>query len=516
MLLFESFLLVSSIILISFIGWYAFKTKETRGAHAVGWLMIAGLIWSFGTLLQRAAQSFEWMLFWRNFQQIGVFGVPALSLYFAVTYTDLTKLKPLLRAVAIISTLTVVLIFTNELHGLMRSGYEILESPLFGHVLVVTLTPFGNIMIAYNFLLPILAVGILIAFYIQVDKAYKKSVGWLIIGMVLTIVGILLQESLFRNIGFHISIATFYSPTALIFFFVLYRKKFFALSPIARDKVFQVIQQGIFVLDMDGFLIDINQHAHHLFNKILGKTLNIGENITDQFKDDLAFLEFLNNPNETNYEKVIDSSNAFMYLNIDRFWLLNDQSKSMGQVLLMSEVTEKRKQELELQNLAQMDSLTSFYNRRTFQEFAEQAIQHLSSEPQPIAFLVIDIDHFKIINDQYGHPVGDEVLRQFSICLKDHLRSNEVIGRLGGEEFGVVLPGAFEDEAYAVAERIRLAVQDLVFLANDTPIQFTVSIGLTVMDSQKATYEQLFKESDQALYEAKARSRNCTVAYSSK
>jgi diguanylate cyclase (GGDEF)-like protein len=124
--------------------------------------------------------------------------------------------------------------------------------------------------------------------------------------------------------------------------------------------------------------------------------------------------------------------------------------------------------------------------------------------------MMLDIDHFKSINDAHGHAVGDQVLRQFAGTLQEQLHDGELFARLGGEEFVVVLPGLAPDRAKFTAERLRRAVQDLHVVQAEQPLQITVSIGLAgcAADMPAPTLDELLARADQALYRAKAHGRN--------
>ena len=124
--------------------------------------------------------------------------------------------------------------------------------------------------------------------------------------------------------------------------------------------------------------------------------------------------------------------------------------------------------------------------------------------------MMLDIDHFKSINDAHGHAVGDQVLRQFASTLQDQLHNDELLARLGGEEFVVMLPGLAPERAAFTAERLRRAIQDLQVVQADQRLQITVSIGVAGCNANMPApgLEELLASADQALYRAKAHGRN--------
>lgn len=160
-----------------------------------------------------------------------------------------------------------------------------------------------------------------------------------------------------------------------------------------------------------------------------------------------------------------------------------------------------------LQKEAATDELTGLPNRRTFMDTAANLFQ--SSEN--VSLLLLDIDHFKKVNDTYGHDAGDEVLRALADGGRTYSRANDVFARIGGEEFAVLLPETDLEQAYAIAEKLRMAFeqQDLRhFWLTSDPIPFTVSIGVATRVPGEVRVEEVFKRADQALYRAKQGGRN--------
>jgi diguanylate cyclase (GGDEF)-like protein len=155
------------------------------------------------------------------------------------------------------------------------------------------------------------------------------------------------------------------------------------------------------------------------------------------------------------------------------------------------------------------DQLTELWNRRAIHEFLIQELSRSSRESAPIGVVLADIDHFKLINDTYGHFVGDDVLRQVAGRLKSELRDYDRVGRYGGEEFLLVLPGCSTEDAMRQAERLRGAIQKSPFLVADAKLTVTISAGVAVHGGGRlADVTSLLQCSDLALYRAKHCGRN--------
>ena len=185
---------------------------------------------------------------------------------------------------------------------------------------------------------------------------------------------------------------------------------------------------------------------------------------------------------------------------------------------LLAAVTERADRrafglELELETLAQRDSMTGLHNRRSFLQQAEQEVTRASRYGRPMSLLVLDIDRFKAINDTYGHPVGDEVIRALARAALGALRSVDVLGRMGGEEFAAVLPETDAAGASLTGERLRHAVSQAAVTCGEVQVRFTISVGVTAWRAGESL-EAVLARADEALYAAKngGRNRVCAAA----
>ena len=174
-----------------------------------------------------------------------------------------------------------------------------------------------------------------------------------------------------------------------------------------------------------------------------------------------------------------------------------------------------------LEQFGLTDALTQVNNRRYFDARLKEAVNHALRHQQPLAAMMFDLDHFKQVNDQWGHPVGDAVLQQAAQVIQTVLRGSDSFARYGGEEFVALLPGADSDIANDIAQRILLAIDSHVFnVGLAEPLSLTISIGVAgialhnVGAAEEAIARQLINDADTALYSAKARGRNCVVVQS--
>ncbi len=169
----------------------------------------------------------------------------------------------------------------------------------------------------------------------------------------------------------------------------------------------------------------------------------------------------------------------------------------------------------DLQKIASRDALTGVLNRRSLEEGATRLKARCQRAGDTLAITMIDIDHFKSINDRYGHPVGDEVLRRLAEIAQTSLRADDYFARYGGEEFCMLLPSTTENQAWGLAERFRQAYAEMILEIGAEYLNSTVSIGVADSTYSGLEFSSLVAAADQALYQAKQKGRNRVVAYSS-
>jgi diguanylate cyclase (GGDEF)-like protein len=233
----------------------------------------------------------------------------------------------------------------------------------------------------------------------------------------------------------------------------------------------------------------------------------------------LAAIAYLSHQGFLPFEALYMASTAGRGLDPD--WLLRSTVATVALAIIVFPflgmiVDSWRYRELRLERAAQTDALTGIYNRGYAMEVLDRAFAR-ASEKRPLSVVMVDIDHFKKVNDDHGHLIGDEVLRQVATALQASLRKNDTLGRFGGEEFLLVLPGIGDGEARVVAERCRVAVAALDFgvpaaRSLGGSLRVTASFGIATLPPIYATVETLLDVADAALYEAKRGGRNSVVS----
>ncbi|WP_283184498.1 GGDEF domain-containing protein [Pseudomonas svalbardensis] len=237
------------------------------------------------------------------------------------------------------------------------------------------------------------------------------------------------------------------------------------------------------------------------------------------YPDDLDYAErslaevLVKGADEDREYRIIAADGQIRWLSDKCF--INRQAEPGQPVIIVGiaeDITDKKQMETELQRLATTDVLTQSSNRRHFFDCAHREFEQARHQGTPLAFLLLDIDDFKVINDSYGHQEGDNVLQRIAESGRATLRRGDVFGRVGGEEFAAVFPGCAPDMAMQVAERLQREIQRLSFSHGDQTFGITVSQGLTSLTAEDESVDSLFARADAAMYKAKRQGKNRIIS----
>ncbi|MBU3021125.1 diguanylate cyclase [Aestuariibacter sp. A3R04] len=301
-----------------------------------------------------------------------------------------------------------------------------------------------------------------------------------------------------------------------------------------QSELLSSIEVGIVVLDRD-FCIEVwNQfmenHAEKLSSEVLGKSLfSLFPEIERSWLTRKAQPVFnLNTPVFIIWEqrpylfkfatsRPITSDAKQMFQNITMFPLTAQTGEVERMCMLVYDVTDQALSKLrverlndELKHMSRVDGLTGLFNRRYWQEQFERLFKLSLRRETPSTALMLDIDHFKKINDTYGHQAGDEVIKTLAQVIRKSIRETDLPGRYGGEEFAIVLVDSSAHNAHCVAERIRRLCEAMFIEFEGRQIQFTVSIGLCEFSPKYPSPMAWLEKADQALYRSKNNGRNRT------
>ncbi|MET0066581.1 MAG: diguanylate cyclase [Candidatus Thiodiazotropha sp.] len=277
-----------------------------------------------------------------------------------------------------------------------------------------------------------------------------------------------------------------------------------------QDKLTTIILnagEGIVVTDRNGTIVLVNQVAEKLLGRSADEIKAIG---FEQLVDDPLVIRHLIDHDDPHFHETVQYGEYYIGLMASR--IQTKQGDMLGMVALMRDVTLQKRRESYLEAMSLMDELTGLLNRRSLSDVLAQSVSDVMENNSQLTLMMLDFDHFKQLNDTYGHVMGDRLLRAFGELLKSRLRKTDHAFRYGGEEFTVLLKDTGIEDARNIAENIRQAVTHLMV----EDVLVTVSVGLAAVDQcVRHTPECLLESADRALYRAKKLGRNQTVVFDS-
>lgn len=279
------------------------------------------------------------------------------------------------------------------------------------------------------------------------------------------------------------------------------------------DVILNNVDAYIYMKDSDRHFRYVNSKVADLFGLPADKIIDqldshvIPQATADHFWESDK-LVFSTQEKQTIEESIVDEhGKTHRYLSVKMPYMLDNKASAI--IGFSTDVTELYELKEEFKKQANTDALTGLFNRRYFVEQAEKEFRRAKRYHLNLTLLSIDIDHFKVINDKFGHPVGDQVLVQVAQNLMPNLRGEDILARIGGEEFSILLPEITSQQAKVVAERIRRQ-QETHLVEGDwvKPPAVEVSIGVASLNDSDESFDELFSRADKALYIAKNSGRN--------
>ena len=466
--------------------------------------------------------------FWIDVTYLGVVIAPISFLAFSLSFTNQNQWfsRKWLIIASIEPILTLIFLWTDPWHGIFFAGKRMVGQPaiLDGGV-------WFWFHAAYSYSLMFVGLYLLGREIIRQSGVYRLQVATVFLGGLIPLGASILALTDLNPVS-DLDLTPFsFNFTAVLFAIGLYSFRLLDLVPLARSYLFENLPSGILVLGESERVVDINKAAKNLFHTN-GRTL-MGESIRtllpawDELKPTL--LEPKEDDNEfslLNWEdKIFDL----------RLALLHDHNDLLiGQLLLFYDITvqknaQKRLQDLndqlqdslheieglrsELQEQAIRDSLTGIYNRRYLDDSLPKEINRANREGNSLVAVIIDMDHFKTVNDRLGHKMGDEILRIFGQMITKNMRREDVMCRYGGDEFVVLFPGTTFPTVQARIEQFRIAFTNKMREILNPSVIVTLSIGVAQYPRHASEGEELLQKADEALYIAKNNGRNQMRVY---
>ncbi|MDL2225904.1 diguanylate cyclase [Eubacteriales bacterium OttesenSCG-928-M02] len=385
---------------------------------------------------------------------------------------------------------------TNPLHGLLVQdiskpaiglGYTLREG-----VCTVSLSLSTSLIIFFSFFYPI---------FTRKKSPYRDMrVLWTLVGSILVPSAINVMEFLILEpFGFHYHFVLIFSwiPTAIL------ANVYFSYLRTSRTFALDTTHESYMVFDRWGALVDINEAGQRFCQRH-----QLGEQ--PEYAEFLSLLQTADTENLYEYEFEALDGDELRYYSVTSFAISGNLSQYCGNGFLIREITAYQERVSLLNLQATVDPLTGAKNRRYFYEYAQTLLG--KEAVAPVTLLMLDIDHFKVINDTYGHNGGDQVLTTLCGICQENIRKNDILFRYGGEEFVILCEEMDEEAGKATAQRVLSAISRAPFETDAGKISVTVSIGgYTFLPNAQDRIEGWIENADHCLYKAKANGRNQVV-----
>ncbi|MCE7861774.1 MAG: diguanylate cyclase, partial [Chloroflexi bacterium CFX2] len=436
--------------------------------------------------------------FWLDITLAGAFTVPTAFLVFALEYSNARSWlnRPFILALIIEPVIVFILLWTDPWHDLYFGGKRALNT-----VMILDAGPVHWANIYYSYLLILISLLILVVTFRRSKGVYQRQAAMILAAAVvpwLVHAGFLLSGGgLLPNADMTPFIFSF---TALFIAFALIRYRLLDIVPIARSALIESMGEGVLVLDSNNRIVDVNPAAR----KELAPDFSLGDPVETALKHLPNLVEKFSAAAQARTEITVGE----ITLDLSISTLLDAKRRPMGRLVVWRDITAQKQTRDKLEKLAITDELTSTHNRRHFMEMAESQISFTRRYGTPLALAMIDLDHFKEINDTCGHQAGDKALAGFAGILRGNIRDFDILGRLGGEEFAILMPKTDEQAALRAVERLRVTLAENPIVFGGNSIRITFSLGLTDFKGGQDSLESLLRRADHALYEAKKAGRN--------
>lgn len=445
--------------------------------------LAAAFLYAAGYALELAGGSVAWVLATYRIQHLGIAFVPTLVLFVAARNGDLPfARRPAVRwAAAALSVATYAVVATNPWHDLYHANPTMDRSGPFP-VIAFERGPWYGVFHAY------------VAFALLAANLAFGRAWWRARGDARARYAALVLASLLPWLGSALYLAgaspwgvdttpVFLVASAALLYRGIVRHALADVRPVARDEVVEQLGDAVLVYDPDGREVDRNPAAATLFADL-----------------DREAVRRLTGAGGAGAWEATVGGRTYDGREVA---LAGRRGEPLGRAVVLRDVTRQAELEATLRALATTDGLTGLANRRHFLALAERDAVQAQRTGRPIALAIFDVDRFKAVNDTYGHPVGDDVLRAVAATALASVRAADAVGRYGGEEFAVLWPDADEAAALTSAERLRAAIADLQVPTGRGAVRVTVSVGVAVAAGAVLDLEALLRRADAALYRAK-------------
>lgn len=469
-------------------------------------------ILGFGYAFELTSADLDQIKFWIGIEYFALPLLPVFTLLMCLEYAGMELPPWRKRALLLIPLLTFILQHTNDFHHLYYTSIGLRADAPFP-VVELGKGPWYIVHAVYLYSCLAASIVVLLLRMRGTRSRFRFQMLAMTAGLLVPVAGNLYYLAGKSPYGIDLG-PVFISVSFVFHSMAVFRFRMFNVAPIAREIVFENMGDGVLVLNGEGVIVDYNRAMLRLVPE-LGKH-SIGRSAVEAFTCYPAIVKCVELGGE--FDLKLNAPDP-LYVHA-RLWPIRDrEDRSAGSIVTFVDITERVLLERKLQKLASTDGLTDLFNKNTLIEHAQRTLKELSNESPGIAFIMFDVDHFKKVNDTFGHEAGDLVLAGVAEVIRRVLDGNGIAGRYGGDEFVLCLPDTSAQEARAYSERIRAEVERMEIFAQDRRVEVTSSVGAAharraaMIGSAEPDMQTLMRQADQALYRAKKMGRNRVVLY---
>ena len=483
----------------------ALRRRDTSGACAFVGLTLAAAVYLVGYGLELASSDLHRILFWNRMQYFGIVFLPALWAIYSVQVVGGRVPRKGILLLMGLSTISLVVALTDPLHGLVHVEPRLRPDTPFP-VLDFDKGPAFWFLILYSNVVLLFATVRLVAALRRVPSPWRARYAVLALGSIIPWAGLLLYLEGSLPWGLDMTALSIAASTP-VFAWAMFRLGMLDLVPVARDRVFEGMRDAVLVVDYLGRVLDYNPAARGVFPALSGRILGLPVGETGLPR---VLAERMTAPEDGEVDIEVPGAAGSRVFRGNVSSVDAPGGSHAVRILTLVDVTSMASAMGELRTQAYTDLLTGTLSRRRFQEVLEIEISRSRRHGHALAVLMMDLDHFKRVNDTFGHEVGDRVLKAVATSCEDVLRGSDALGRIGGEEFAVLLPETGSVGARVAAERLRQRIAAQRVTAPDgRVVQVTVSIGIAAGDpGDPSSLAALLEVADLGLYRAKEHGRN--------
>ncbi|WP_306010460.1 histidine kinase N-terminal 7TM domain-containing protein [Bacillus sp. MMSF_3328] len=506
LILYKSLVALSGVLSLCLCLFAFYKLKGAPGVKPYIIATILSSLFSFFYVFELSSSTLKGIKLWLSMEYLVMPFIPAFIFLMCAEYAG-QKLKPwVIYILFLFPSATIFMHATNGLHHLYYKAVELRNDAPFP-IADLEYGPFFYVHAFYMFICLTVSVLTLLLRLKGASLLFRIQLMAMAAGLVFPILANYFYLNDLSPYGIDLGPVSM-SLSYLFHWVALMSFKMFDVTPILRDTVFDRMKEGVIVLNRKGAILDYNSAMVPIMPFL--KPSVIGKPFKEAFSGFRILEEIIENGMDCDYEWIRDGKKIHHQVQMSD--VEDKNGHQIGRIISFVNITEKILIQEQLKELASIDGLTQVYNRTYFMKQSLESLGGISPNGGDVSLIMFDIDHFKKINDEYGHETGDLVLSHVARVAKESIRAADVIGRYGGEEFIILLPDTSFDEACDLAEAIRLNVSEQYTKLGQVYVHATLSLGVShlflfpqVLDDP---IQFLMREADQALYAAKRNGRN--------